>query len=279
MLIKPGTDEMVLITGGSSGLGLEIVRIFLENGYDVICTGRQPGKLKHFNKRLRFVNVDFCDLADTYRAIGSICKEKQPALLICNAGILSPPVFTKTDDGFEITFQVNFLAHLLIAETIIWNMYPGGKIRIASITSPVYAIPRSFPGMGCSQDDYRPLISYSNSKLLIALMGKHLEEKYSDREIVSFSVDPGVFSSAIYRSQGAIFRRLYRIASPFMRKPSAVANFIFRISTSIEEPGGRIFDTKGKEKDFPSFSPEVSRPFWQICDKLINMYAENKTTG
>ena len=41
--------KSVLITGGTSGLGLELVKVFHDKGFDVICTGRQPKNLPGFS--------------------------------------------------------------------------------------------------------------------------------------------------------------------------------------------------------------------------------------
>ena len=111
----------ILITGGTSGLGLALVRSFLKKGCYVVATGRQNGTIDDNSGRFKLIKVDFSSLRKTADAIKSICRDNQFDLVVNNAGVLSPPDFMLTEDGNEYTFQVNFLAHLLINEIIVRN--------------------------------------------------------------------------------------------------------------------------------------------------------------
>jgi NAD(P)-dependent dehydrogenase (short-subunit alcohol dehydrogenase family) len=70
-------DKEILITGGTSGLGLELVRLFLQIGYRVVSTGRQQLKLHGFEDRFTFYNVDFSDLGQVAEVLAElILKDK-----------------------------------------------------------------------------------------------------------------------------------------------------------------------------------------------------------
>jgi NAD(P)-dependent dehydrogenase (short-subunit alcohol dehydrogenase family) len=272
METQPGQTGTILITGGTSGLGLELVKLFHEKGFDIICTGRQTKNLPGYQKRFRFISIDFIDLANTALIIREICKTSLPDFVICNAGILSPPEFIRTGDGFELTFQVNFLANLLVNEVIIRNVPDDHHLKIVSVTSPVYKMAKAFPDLNGDNRNYRPLKSYSDSKLYLALMGNHLTAKYPGKNLSCFSVDPGVFSSSIYRTQGKLFRLLYRIAAPFMRDPSSVAATIYEMMVHQEFSYGAIFNTRRRREHLPEYDQALAGSFWAKCNEIIELY-------
>jgi NAD(P)-dependent dehydrogenase (short-subunit alcohol dehydrogenase family) len=238
----------------------------------VVCTGREPNKLPDFKERFQFISADFRNLNDTARKLNGICKTPGPCFVICNAGILSPHESTITQDGFESTFQVNFLAHLLINEIIVRNNTCNYPIKITSVISPVYKMIKSFPGWINDSRNYKPLKSYSDSKLFLAMMGSYLAAKYPEKDLSCFSIDPGVFSSSIYRSQGKVFGFLYRIAAPFMRSPADVANVIYEMMVDPVFSGGVIYNTRKRRQNLPEYDKDITRSFWDKCDKATERF-------
>ena len=262
----------ILITGGTSGLGLELVKLFLHNGFYVVITGRKSVNIAGFEDKFRFYLVDFSNLGNTASVIKEICDTFNFDLVINNAGILSPPYFIKTDDGYEYTYQVNFLSHLLINEIIIQHHNKIRPLKIAAVTSTAYRI--AIPNLKSLQDNnaYRPFKAYSNSKLYLVLMCRHLSVKYHDRKIYFLSFDPGVFSSGIYRMQSELFRKLYKVASPFMKKPTAIARVLSEILTGSNIANGAVYDIKKRIRNLPEIEPSVAMAFWNETFNIIVPY-------
>lgn len=125
----------ILITGGTSGLGLRLAKYFLEKGYDVVATGRKNITLTEYGEKFSLLRIDFSNMAQTSEAVKKICRNHRFDIVINNAGILSPPDFQLTGDGFEYTFQVNFLSHLMLSEIILTNSEPGRPLMIATTVS------------------------------------------------------------------------------------------------------------------------------------------------
>jgi NAD(P)-dependent dehydrogenase (short-subunit alcohol dehydrogenase family) len=271
MQTSSGTGN-VLITGGTSGLGLELVRIFLNKGYSVVATGRQTTEIPGFEDKFRLFKVDFSNLKQCAITFGQICDFFRFDLVINNAGILSPPGFTLTSDGYEYTFQVNFLAHLLLNEMIVSKQRDASPLKIAAVTSPVYRLAGAEMSSSQSKSGYKPLKAYSESKLFLALMCRHLALKYHDQEIIFVSFDPGTFSSGIYRMQGSIFRSLYRIAAPFMRKPSTVATALSEILDKKNLLNGTLYNLKKRTTYLPEPDSSIIETFWADCYEKIGIY-------
>ena len=266
------SNKQILITGGSSGLGLALVRLFLKDGYSVVATGRQQICLPEYGQRFEFHRVDFSNLSQTAESLRKICETHNFSLIINNAGILSPPVYTATADGFEYTFQINFLSQLIVDEIVLLNADQGSSVKIAAITSMVYRL-SSLGSIKLGEvNNYRPLKAYSDSKHLLILMSRHLSAKYKHLYLKCFTFDPGVFSSGIYRMQNKLFRQLYMIAAPYMRKPEKVAAVLADLLINHDIIDGSVYNIRKKIKRFAKTDPSVVDLFWKNVYSTIDIY-------
>jgi NAD(P)-dependent dehydrogenase (short-subunit alcohol dehydrogenase family) len=268
-MIEKTDNKKILITGGTSGLGLELVRLFHRQGYYVVTTGRREITVPEFKDRYTYYRIDFSDLELTASTFREIVKAHEFDIIINNAGVLSPPQRTQTKDGLEYTFQVNYLAHLLINEIVLSKQSGMKPLRIASITSPVYSLARVEINNG---SNYRALRAYSNSKLYQALMCRYLIEHHVGKNLVCISFDPGTFDSGIYRMRGRLFILLYRIASPFMRSPCKVARVLNDVITNEVITNGVIYDFRKRIILIPVPSKEESEAFWCKSNEKISKY-------
>jgi NAD(P)-dependent dehydrogenase (short-subunit alcohol dehydrogenase family) len=267
-----GMNQTILITGGTSGLGLELVHIFLRHGYNVVATGRQQVSINGFEKRFSLYNVDFSDLRNVSLVTRRICRDHSVRFIVNNAGILSPPEYIETINGLEYSFQINFLAHLLINNIILEGITDGRQIRIASVTSPVYRYAAFNPGIMPGSEGYRAMRSYSSSKLYLAMMSELLTYRHKELNLQCFSFDPGTFSSGIYRMQKRWFRELYRIAAPFMRNPSAVAKGLAELLLEDNVINGKIYDRQNRERSLPDIDKSQKASFMDSCYALIDPF-------
>lgn len=262
----------ILITGGTSGLGLGLVMHFLKKGYEVVATGRQSIAEIEKMDRFTFYITDFSNLRQTSDAVKRICRDHNFDIVINNAGVLSPPGFLQTDDGHEYSFQVNFLSHLLLNEIIIRNIDQGRPLKIAATVSPVYRIADTDLVLHNSEADYRPFRAYSNSKLYLALMCSNLPEKHQSVDLKCIGFDPGVFSSGIYRMQKGWFRFLYRVAAPFMRNPEKIAARYAELVERKDLVNGAVYKSGRQAGSVPVTDNLAVNAFWQECYRMIEPY-------
>jgi len=262
----------ILITGGTSGLGLELVKFFLHKGYEVVATGRKLQSDLDYKNRFTFCITDFSNLRQTSDEVKRICRDHKFDVVINNAGVLSPPDFRLTDDGYEYTFQVNFLSHLLLDEIIIRNTDRWKPLKIATTVSPVYRIAGTDLVLNKSEADYRPFRAYSNSKLYLALMCSYLPGKHQRVDLKCVGFDPGVFSSGIYRMQKGWFRFLYKVAAPFMRSPEKIAVRYAGLVERKDLVNGAVYKSDIQKGSMPVTDNPVSDGFWKECYKIIEPY-------
>ena len=264
----------ILITGGTSGLGLELVKLFLSKGYFVVTTGRRNFDMPGSGGRFKSYQVDFADLDQTAEVFKEICKISDFDYVVYNAGVLSPPEFIQTKNGFEYTYQVNLLAHLLANEIIIQNHDSGRPLRIAAVTSMAYrvAVPEYKPLVEPS--GYRAWKAYSDSKLYLALMCLYYSTKFADGKIEFFSYEPGIFGSQLYRTQSGIFRIIYQIGVRILRKPVKPAMILSEILTGSDLKNGAVYDVRERVRKVTEQVDSVNEAFWESQIRVIGKFLQ-----
>lgn len=181
-----------LITGANRGIGLEFVRQYAQDGWQVIACCRQPNKADHLNRISDqfpgHISIFALDVAD-HQQIEQLSRSlasKPIDLLINNAGVYPP-----SDNGgfgnidyaaWAKTFQINTMAPLKMTEAFI-NQISNSKLKlIATITSK----------MGSIDDNQRGgSYIYRSSKTAVNMVGKSLAIDLKPRGITSVLLHPG----------------------------------------------------------------------------------------
>lgn len=221
----------ILMTGGTSGIGLEAAKLLLRlKGHELTVAARAassaPSVLK---KKTRIVPLDLQSL-DSVRSLIACIEGERFDVLLLNAGIqcVKPE---RSKDGFELTFAVNHLAHYLMVRALAPRLAEGGRVILTSsgthdpemktgIPVPHHAdakklaYPETDPEL-----DKRPLTAgrraYSSSKLCSVMTARELAKRIaaSRPDIAVMAYDPGFTpGTGLARSYpgpvGFIFRHL-----------------------------------------------------------------------
>src|SRR6056300_1345325 len=139
-----GNSETVFITGSNRGIGFELVRVFQEEGWNVIATTRNPDTSEELNAFAESYDNVFVERLDVTSASDlEQLSEKYMGVpidvIINNAGIYGDRALQEwgsLDSAlFHQVMAVNVLAPMLIAETFIENVRVSNHKKIISITS------------------------------------------------------------------------------------------------------------------------------------------------
>ena len=140
----------VFITGGTSGIGYELAKMYLSQGWKVGVCGRDKKKFaenfKQDYQNLYYYEVDVADREALKKAIHEFSKPTGLSILIASAGI-SYPQKTKIPD-FERTYKmvhVNLLGVMYAFEAAMEIMIPQGTGHLVAISS--LAGYNGFPGI------------------------------------------------------------------------------------------------------------------------------------
>lgn len=266
MTKKSLSKKRVIITGGTSGLGKSLAFKFLERGCEVIILGRSIDKISVSG--LKAMYSDFTKLSSVAEVVKELRRKKlKPDILINNAGILSPPAYTETSDGFEISYQVNFLSHVLLTRLMLKNNLLSDALVI-NMSSPIYTRGRIPLEENLQPNSYSILQDYANSKLFMAL----LSEQLASEGVRGFSFNPGTFRSGIYRSQKDWFHQLYRVAAPFMISSRNVAEKVLRIVEKDTFRSGEIINKNGRGKTLDHVENNSKNRFWVDINEQLHRY-------
>ena len=127
----PDQDNRVhIVTGGYAGCGRELANILYQRNAVVYVAGRSKSKadaainaIKQGHPtskgRLEFLQVDLADLTTIKPAAEEFLKkEKRLDVITLNAGVMVPPVGSKTAQGFELQIGTNCVGHFLLAKLL-----------------------------------------------------------------------------------------------------------------------------------------------------------------
>ncbi|WHA42590.1 SDR family oxidoreductase [Agrobacterium larrymoorei] len=142
----------VIITGGSSGIGLELARIYLRTGHHVSIIARNISRLHAATQELSVVadrvfsvEGDVCDRDDIKSAIETCEREAGPCdLLITSAGVVDPALFENMDpDSFRRQWDTNFIGTVNAVAAVYEKMQKrkNGAIMLISSAAGHIGIP------------------------------------------------------------------------------------------------------------------------------------------
>ncbi|MBA4852195.1 SDR family oxidoreductase [Emticicia sp. BO119] len=144
------TNNTILITGGSSGVGLELAKRLAEKNNSVLICGRSKEKLEEAKRQLPEVQVFRCDISSERECILLIewVETNYPEcnILINNAAIVSNTEFLKDDKAIEKAnneFQTNILAPIRLSKLFLPLLLNNPDAQIINISTGLVYAPRA----------------------------------------------------------------------------------------------------------------------------------------
>lgn len=204
------TGKVILITGGTAGLGREtLLSLAAHNPSRILFTGRSQSSadevLQEIRTRDLSVSVSFvpCNLASLNHVCDAahniLAQTDRLDLAFMNAGIMAVPPGL-TDDGYEIQFGTNHLGHALLVKLLTplleTTAKTTGDVRVIWTTSQGYAGHLRggivFDRLKTDMHDYllAPWQLYGQSKLANMVYAKAYNRHNPD--ILSVAIHPGV---------------------------------------------------------------------------------------
>ncbi|KAI0450041.1 short chain dehydrogenase [Xylaria acuta] len=196
--------KVFLVTGASSGIGIETGRAFAATGANVFLAVRslekgqaacasflEPG-------RVELLELDTTNLASVRSAAANFLR-KSPTLnvLVCNAGIMQVPTREETADGFEMQLGTNYLGHYLLfdllKDALLKAATPEFNSRLVNVSSSGHHMSEiifdDFQLKG--PDAYSPWGAYGQSKLAQIYMANYVDRNFGPRGLHALSLMPG----------------------------------------------------------------------------------------
>ena len=206
-------SKNVIITGTSSGIGFELVKLFSEKNHNVLAISRNNNALRTLNLQgVMPIDLDLTESED-YKSLDKYLSSfKNIDILINNAGYLVNKPFEETTlKDFQDVYSTNVFSVAMLTKKIIGFMSESSNVvNISSIGGVQGSM--KFAGLS----------AYSSSKAALNILTEMLAEEYKDRKIHFNSL-----------ALGSVETKMLKKAFPdFKASTSAIemANYIYQFS-------------------------------------------------
>ncbi len=304
------TGRTVLVTGASSGLGLETTRSLAAHGASVVMAVRDNDKgeramaavraeapAAHLELRL----VDLGSLASIRAFAERILTDHDHLdVLIANAGVMAC-AFGHTSDGFETQFGTNHLGHFLLVELLAPLLVAGAPSRLVVLSSAGHKLADiDLDDPHWERGPYDKWLAYGRSKTANVLFANEFDRRFADSGVRAFAVHPGTIVTELGRhltpddiatltgrstdddpAADSRPRGLLRWKSV---EAGAATTAWAATSSSLDGIGGRYLEDCGigepdddpdAERGHRSYAtdPERAAALWSLSEKLVGLDA------
>lgn len=233
------TDKVVVVTGGSDGIGAAAARELKAQGAQVVIVGRSSQKTQQVASELKapYYLADFTKLDDV-RTLATQLKKDFPRIdvLANNAGGIMGKKRTLTVDGHEMTIQVNHLAPFLLTSLLLDTLVASKATIIATSSVAHTRAGRLDLGDIDLEHGYSSQGAYSKAKLMNILFTKELHKRYRAQGIAAAAFHPGIVRTSFSSEFGGGFSLIYTtFLKNFLISPVKGADTLVWLATS--EPG------------------------------------------
>ena len=180
--------KTVLITGANRGLGLEFVKKYSENNYQVIATCRDPKSSKELhnlaesNPQIYLHQLDV-SVTKNIQGLANQLQDMSIDILINNAGIYRSGIFNSVNkDSWIESFITNTIGPYEVIEHFLPNVLRGHEKKVISITSKMGSIDDNTSGGS---------YIYRSSKTALNSMMKSLTHDLKSHNISTMTLHPG----------------------------------------------------------------------------------------
>ncbi|MEE4194123.1 MAG: SDR family NAD(P)-dependent oxidoreductase [Anaerolineae bacterium] len=272
-------QRLVVITGATSGIGLETAKKYAAHGADVLSINRNEEKSKalcemlkrEYNSNCSYLIANFSSLADVHRVGRQLAElDREIDVLIHNVGAYMTRR-TVTADQLETVFQTNYLSSFILNHAIKEKMKAQGHGRIIFVNSEAHR----FAAWGLHLDDlnwehhrYSGANSYGHAKLAQLLSLIKFDEYFSGSGVTINAMHPGNVKTNSGNENGPLyqfFKKNLVDRTAQEAQISAEALYYLGASSAVEQISGKFFTfTTVEEPAPPALDREAAEQLWQI---------------
>lgn len=280
--------KTALVTGGNSGIGKEIAAGLLEAGARVVLPVRSTAKgeaardelvARTGNRAVDVAEVDFASLASVRGLAKHVLDTYDDLPLLVNNAGGTWSQRRETEDGHEMTFQVNHLGAFLLTNLLLDRVKASGSARIVTTSSGAHK-----PSRGLDFDDldrrrrrYRGMGAYNDSKLCNIYFTRELARRLEGSGVTANCFHPGFVRTNFAREGDTFLLSIAtRLGTLFARTPHKGAETGLHLATSAEVEGVSgeyFFDNKVAKTAPRARHAEVAARLWSVSEDLTGVSA------
>lgn len=279
--------KTAIVTGASSGLGVETTRVLALAGADVIMAVRNVKAGEETAAALRAglsasgakagkLTVEPLDLGDltSVRAFTKARDRARPIhLLVANAGIMATPLGT-TAQGFELQVGTNHLGHFELTRGLLPLLDPSARVVVVS--SALHTRGRAARLFETLEGDrafakrpYVPFDAYGDSKLANVLFVKGLVKRLPSG-VEAYALHPGVIPTPLSRSMGfmgTLFRSVGRLFMKTVAQGAATSVYACVAPELAGQSGAYLSDCDVATPSADARDAEAAERLWRVSEQ------------
>jgi NAD(P)-dependent dehydrogenase (short-subunit alcohol dehydrogenase family) len=289
--------KRAVVTGASSGIGVETARALASTGAEVTLAVRnvEAGRkvadeiAEKLPSGAAGPQVARLDLADPASVAGFVHSWSGPLhILVNNAGVMALPKLTRTPAGYEMQFATNHLGHFALTIGLHRRLAAAEGARVVAVSSIGHLFgPVVFDDLHYRFRPYDQWTSYGQSKSAIVLFAVGAAQRWTGDGIVVNALMPGnIASTALARHMGpddlANFGKETDLTLPPVKtiEQGAATSVLLAASPDVEGVTGRYYEDCAeapviheREGHAGGVAPYVLDPdnaerLWQISEQL-----------
>ena len=266
-------QRTIVITGATDGLGKGLATELAPTGAHLILHGRDPEKGEALLQELEpkatgkveFMLAHFRSLDEVRDLAESLLEEDRIDVLVNNAGIGTAGPREESDDGYELTFQVNYLAPFLLTTRLLPLIQGSAPARIVNVSSAGQA-PIDFDDV-MLEDSYSGVQAYCQSKLALVMFTFDLAEELEGSGVTANCLHPGT-----YMPTNMVRRAGVEPVTPLEDGIAATMRLI--TSPEVDGVNGHYFDGTSESAPHPQAEdPEARRRLRELSEELTGVSA------
>ena len=274
-------NKVCLITGATNGIGEQSAKEINKMGAEIIFVARNEDKGNRLKEELykdtgREATMILANLSSQNEVRGAaesfLAMEKPLDILLNNAGIMNRER-SETVDGLEEVFSVNHLAYFTFTLMLAEKLKHTEGSRVVNVASGAHQFVKemNFEDLQ-SEESYKPMQVYGQSKLANILFTKTLSEKLSNFDVTVNCLHPGFVSTGIGSNNNkALWSFLMFLAKPFARKTDKGAETSIYLCSSpeVKDVSGEYFvDCKVEKISEAARNPDQAAKLWAISSNI-----------
>lgn len=215
------TGRTAVVTGANSGIGVHTARELAAHGASVVlaCRNTEAGRAAAAGM-VGSPRVEALDLASLASVRDFAARWEGPLdLLVNNAGVMTPPRFRSTEDGFELQYGTNHLGHFALTGLLLPALLEAPAPRVVTVSSIAHHRGDASVLEGNPEATYDAQRAYGNSKLANLLFARELHKRATAAmsPLTSTAAHPGISATELVQDpHGMGANRLVGLVAPFV---------------------------------------------------------------
>ncbi|GAB2296829.1 Short-chain dehydrogenase TIC 32, chloroplastic [Dionaea muscipula] len=283
------TGLTAIVTGASSGIGVETARVLALRGAHVIMAVRNVNAGNEVKQaileeipsaKVDVMELDLSSLESVRHFASEYISSRRPLnLLINNAGIMAAP-YKLSKDGIELQFATNHIGHFLLTNLLLdtmknSTMERNGEGRIVIVSSEAYRLAYNegirFDRIN-DESGYNSLWAYGQSKLANILHANELSRRLKEEgvNITVNSLHPGEIATNLFRHNGW-FDSLVKYVGRFVIKNGAATTCYVALHPQNAGVSGEYFlDSNKCRRTAQAENEELAKKLWDFSVSLTD---------